>query len=241
MACHPRSATQAKFGQLPSPLAPKWRLFLTLPFLIMYLLLSPARLSAAMLVIRPTELDFAIVEVNGERRFLRSGEQLTVFRGDIIQVKRVALRDQDLNVDSTVLFKWVPEHRGSFVQEMAGKRFDTAKLSVFRSATHEAMDSFSGRIVFRTGNVRHGFIQLNVIAPTLQYVEVSVNQTRHLLRDGAVIKVKPEDLFKVFHVETNLPKSETVYYQVSQDKERYYLQFARKNILFATVTLDMEP
>lgn len=213
--------------------------------LIFFWLVGSAPLSKAVVSgpvsLYSTKLDYVILSVNQETQYARSGETISIYRGDQLSIRSAVLLDPSKKTNGLILdrktYKQLTLNKVQPVLgDLTGLVLDTSDFQSKQGAPHAI------ELVIRARSVSvGGFIKIRILNPTLNYVELSINKQKKIVREGETLRVLPDDLFKVFHVATNLPKNEQVFYQVVQDKNRIYLQFARKKLVFGTVTLEMEP
>ncbi len=188
-----------------------------------------------------TGLDYVILNVNQETRYARSGETIAIYLGDQLSIRSAVLLDPSKKTNGLILdrktLKQLSLHKIQPVRgDLTGLVLDSSDFQSKQGPTPEI------DLVIRARSASvGGFITIRILNPILNYVELAINKQKRIVREGEIVRVLPDDLFKVFHVATNLPKNEQVFYQVVQDKNRIYLQFARKKVLFGTVTLEMEP
>lgn len=182
-------------------------------------------------------LDFVLVEVNGEPRVIRDGEELQVVTGDRVTIKDGQLRDaagkiREINV---VGFQ---SARGS---EDRGATIDTAKD--LKAKWSEGGKGSVYAVVASSKATLHGAVYLNLVAPTLRYAEISVNGQKRILRDGELVKVKGADAVKVERVVTNLQSHDGVLFQMAEvdpAQGDYEIRFTRGELVFATIPLKVK-
>lgn len=188
------------------------------------------------------QLDYVIVEVNGQPRLVKAGGELAVLRGDHLKIRSAALVDKSLAAKEVNLFGYQsPSRRG----EDRGYEFTTMDLKARHS---EAQDGDVFAMLVSTNKVLHGAVYLRLINPVLRYAEVSINGKNRVLRDGEPLTVKNTDLVKVERVVTNLAKNDDVLFQIAPVKTSasaaatdFEIRFQRGGTDFARIPLKIEP
>lgn len=159
-----------------------------------------------------SKLDFVVIEVNGEAKVVRSGEELAVIHGDHLVLK-----------DAALLGKAAAPKIGEL--NLVGYQSPKAKRSGedrgFSFTTDEIKSKYSengtGNVYAVTATTKgtlHGTVYLRLIDPVLRYAELTVNGKKAVLRDGEEIEIGPQDLVKVEKVVTNLASTEGVTFQM---------------------------
>ena len=179
-------------------------------------------------------LDYVLVDVNGESRVVRDGEELQVVTGDRVTIKDGTLRDgsgkiRELNVVG------YQSPRGT---EDRGFTIDTAKDLKSKWSEGGRGDVYA--VVASSKATLHGAIYLHLVAPALRYAEVSINGQARVFRDGEPVKVRAQDAVKVERVVTNLQSHDGVLFQMAEVDPAhgdYEIRFTRGELVFATIPL----
>jgi hypothetical protein len=198
-------------------------------------------------------LDFIVYETGGQKRFARRGDRISIYWGDVLKFhemgqpqasqgliriktmgapimggkqKNLSLTD-GLIFDSGLLFEHLSRRTGWFQKD---------KSETFSSYP----DVYPVELVIQSGKNILAQVPVQLVFPQLSYLEVTINQTQQLIRNGQSLSVKESDRFKVNAIATNPYMHSDVFYQVVKDKDKVFLQLVRKKMLFATVMLDIE-
>lgn len=192
------------------------------------------------------QLDYVIVEVNGQPRLVKSGAELPVLRGDHLKIKEATLNDRSTQPKDVNLVGYQsPSPKG----EDRGYEFTTTDLKT-RHSEDQKGEVYALQVA--TKNVLHGTVYLKLMNPVLRYAEVSINGANKVLRDGESLSVKATDLVKVERVVTNLEKNDDVLFQIAPAFSKpsagkpgvsgaYEILFQRGGTDFARIPLKIEP
>ncbi len=190
------------------------------------------------------QLDYVIVEVNGQPRLVKAGGELPVLRGDHLKIKEAALAGKAEGPKEVNLVGYQsPSPKG----EDRGYDFTTMDLKA-RHSEDQKGDVYALQVA--TKKVLHGTVYIRLMNPVLRYAEVSINGTNKVLRDGESLAVKATDLVKVERVVTNLEKTDDVLFQIAPASAKatagkpegdYEIRFQRGGTDFARIPLKIEP
>jgi hypothetical protein len=179
-------------------------------------------------------LDYFVIKVNRQPIFLREGAELTVMRGDLLEVVEAKLVTQAIPVGQVdvIGFKSPSKHLG----DDRGFEFRTNQLSPWYS---EGRKGEVWSILAMTGDSLHGAAFLRLVDPAFRYAEVKVNGKTQVLRDGQELIVKASDQFKLTRVVTNLSDDKDVQFHiVPMSKPGHYeIRIERDKRAFAAIPL----
>ena len=179
-------------------------------------------------------LDYFVIKINRQPIFLREGAELTIMRGDLLEVVEAKLMTPTIPVTQVdvIGFKSPGKHLG----EDRGFEFRTHQLNQWYS---EGRKGEVWSILAMTGNNLHGAAFLRLVDPAFRYAEVKVNGKTQVLRDGQELMVKASDQFKLDRVVTNLSDDKDVHFHiVPMSKSGHYeIRIERNKRAFAVIPL----
>ena len=194
------------------------------------------------------ELDYLIVEHNGENKLLKNKETLSYIRGDELKIKAAKLREGEYQPSEVNLVGFrhpiKPGNRNDL-----GFLIDTSKtLDKKQWAVDEKGEVFF--IAAASKKLLHGYAFLRRLEPALEYVDIKVNDKQRVMREGETLKLGAADLFKVGRVVTNIKNMDHITFQVvelGKDKraslkslEYYEIRFKHRSHVFAKIPLHVE-
>ncbi|MFK7825024.1 MAG: hypothetical protein AB8G05_12790 [Oligoflexales bacterium] len=194
------------------------------------------------------ELDYFIVEHNGENKILKNKQILSYVRGDELKIKAAKLRAGEHKPTEVNLVGFrhpiKPGNRNDL-----GFLIDTSKtLDKKQWAVDEAGEVFF--IAAASKKLLHGYAYLRRLEPALSYVDIQVNNQQRVMREGETIKLRAADLFKVGRVVTNIKNLDHITFQVvelgkvkrasPQSLEYYEIRFKHRSHVFAKIPLHVE-
>lgn len=190
------------------------------------------------------QLDYMLLDVEGESLLVRAGDEVVMVKGDVFVVREARLKAahnqaQDLNVVG-------------FQHNQARQRStDDRNIPIDSDRALQARFSEGGlgevyAINAENGSTVHGGIFVRFIAPQLRYVEVRVNGAPRTLKDGEPLTLKRSDRFKIEQIKTNMRSTKGLKFQFlavghkPQAKSElaageYEIRFARGERVFATI------
>lgn len=181
-------------------------------------------------------LESILLEVNGEPRMVRVNEELSVIRGDKIRVREAYLYDRSMMPKEVQVVGLMRTRQGQ--AESRGVEFRTKDLA---SRQSEGGKGQVYAVVVRSKKDLHGTAFLKIQDAALRYAEVSVNQTKRILRDGEPLKLSSKDLFKLHKIVTNLDHDDGVIFQIADgSRGERAIRFLRYGVAFATIPLIIE-
>lgn len=195
------------------------------------------------------ELDYLIIEHNGESKLLKNKETLSFVRGDELKIKAAKLREskhEPLEVNIV----------GFRHPIQPGNRHDLGFLvdtSITLDKKQWAVDE-KGEVFFvaaASKKLLHGYTFLKRLEPHLSYVDIKVNNQARVMREGETLSLKAADLFKVGRVVTNIKNLDDITFQVvelnnkargfaSQPYEYYEIRFKHRSHTFAKIPMQVE-
>ncbi len=194
------------------------------------------------------QLDYMLVEVNGERRVVHAGEQLMVVRGDRVKITEAVLTERSIRpgLVNVVGFHQVTDDGR---MDDRNKEIDTARALSKKSSLQGLGTSY--RIAISSLGKPHGEVILNLIEPKLSHAVISVNGKTKVWRDGELVSVKGSDKVKVEKVVTNIGDEDNgVEFQIipvaMADAEKlvnmkfYEIRFSRDKKVFARIPMQVE-
>ncbi|MBI2601556.1 MAG: hypothetical protein HYW48_00725 [Deltaproteobacteria bacterium] len=196
------------------------------------------------------QLDSVIIEVNGEPRSVKNGEELSFVRGDELLVKKVLLNSPEAKPSITNVVGFVNEGSGS---NDLGYKIDTStELTKKTWALNPEGTVYT--VVAYSQRILHGAVFLNRVEPRLEYIDVDINGKTRVMREGEKLLVKKSDSFKVERVVTNLRDNETITFAIvpvirgEQEAEvpaekgakEYRIVFRHKEYTFAKIPMIVE-
>lgn len=180
-----------------------------------------------------------IVDVNGERRIVAKGEQLTVVRGDLVTlIDAITQPAADVRVRVDIVgFNDDPDDHGSDV----GKVIDTSNdlhggKRLKDGSEHFVMKAF-GKGIQKTE------FSFKMIEPELRFLEVEVNGERRRLSKQDRLTLSPSDQVRVVDVQTNIRGNENVKHDLVTKSRpdgtpRKEIRFSRGKTVFARIPID---
>lgn len=198
---------------------------------------------------KKNKMDFMVYEVSQEKRFVRPGGKITAYWGDVIKFEKVTVDGPKQKFGYQIMESSLGGGREKPLMTLQGSTFDTYILlqklmqqkDPVNPAAHQKIPSIFSIVLSITLEKKQiGLIPIELIFPQLQYLDIALNKKHRLVRDGESLLVKPSDQFKVHAIATNPSFQKEVFYQVVPEKDKVFLQLVRKNVLFATVVLDIE-
>jgi hypothetical protein len=221
---------------------------------------TPARTPLA----HGAKLAYFMVEIEGEPRMVKDGEELVVLRGDRLVVREAVLATGDRAEGASLV--GAPRDAASVALASAGAT-PVKTRAASRKAREPAGDlgavidtlalkpklSENGlgdvwALLATSRRTLHGAAFVKVLPPSLRYAEIEVNGKPAMLRDGEALRLKATDLFKVRRVVTNLPSDDGVSFQIATlpasagaavDAPTRAIRFLRRGVPFAAVPLDI--
>jgi len=191
------------------------------------------------------DLDYVVVEVNGDPRLVRRGEELVIVRGDNIKITQAALvsRNKSPAVVNLMGFQNPSENNPTEDRNVA---IDTSKQLQSQFTLEKDHELY--RIKTTTNAVAHGDVFLRVLPPRLAYAVIKINDDTHIMRENELVHVGAKDRFKIDNVVTNVEEgSDTVRFQIIATDQPddftasklYQIQFVRKGQVFARIPLQV--
>ena len=193
------------------------------------------------------ELDYAILEVNGDRRVVKNGETVAVVRGDILKIiDAFDLKGVKAKVVNFVGFSPKnPVIRG----EDRGYPIKTSIELIKKWSSNG--DGKSYRIVAKVGVEEIGKVTVEVIEPEVSYALIKVNGQDTVAKPGKFLYLKADDMLKVDRVVTNIENDDTnVKVKMLEvpmnttDADANYrlfeLRFYREDMMIARIPLQIE-
>jgi hypothetical protein len=181
-------------------------------------------------------LDYLFVEVNGASRTVKSGQELTIVRGDSVLIKEAVLRNHSIPPKDVQVVGLMRAHHGR--NDARGLTFRTKDLA---SRLSEEGNGQVYAVIVRSKKVLHGTVYIRIREATLRYAEVLINDTKRILRDGETLKLSSKDMFKLNKVVTNLEHDDGVVFQIAEGSHgERAIRFLRHGVAFATIPLIVE-
>lgn len=191
-------------------------------------------------------LDYIVIEINGERKILKKGQSLTFIKGDKIKLVSSHLKNSSETVEETnvVGFRNPIDRR---LRNDLGFEIDSnTNLHNNQWAVNESGDLYV--IVASSKKTLHGISYLKRIVPRLKYVDIQVNDKTRVVRDGELLRVSPSDEFKVERFVTNLKNNEEVTFQIvsmktkrnvlqKKDVKKYQMVFKHRTHKFGNISI----
>ena len=184
------------------------------------------------------QLDYLVVEVNGERRLMMAGAQIEIVRGDKLKVISAVLKDrrQQVQYVNIVGFKNPPDNGKD-----RGYMVNTDK---------QLMPYFSQRgegrvyaIVVGSSDKIHGEVFYRLLDPQLRYAVLRVNDSKSLvLRDGEPVRVALDDRLTIKNVSVNFTQRKGLTFDIYRDPNaavQHEIRFARDDKIFARIPLQI--
>ena len=201
---------------------------------------------------RPTklaeELDYFVIEHNGENKLLKNMDTMNYVRGDELKIKAAKLRAGDHEPMEVNLV-------GFRHPVKPGNRHDLGFLidtSITLDKKQWAVDE-RGEVFFiaaASKKLLHGYAFFKRLEPALSYVDIQVNEQQRVMREGETLKLKAADLFKVGRVVTNIKNLDDVTFQVvelskgrkssAELLEYYEIRFKHRSHVFAKIPMQVE-
>lgn len=193
-------------------------------------------------------LDYVLVEVNGERRVVHSGEQLALVRGDRVKIAEAILTDRTTRPGLVNVFGFHQLSTDGLADDR-GKEINTA-TSLSKKASLQGL-GHAYRVAISTAGAPHGEIIFNVIDPKLSHAVISINGTTKVWREGELVSVKAADKVKVEKVLTNLGEDDrSVEFQIVPvaqgaaeklvNMKFFEIRFSRDKNVFARIPMQVE-
>jgi hypothetical protein len=193
-------------------------------------------------------LSHVVVEVNGQRVLVNSGDLFTVVQGDSVLIVNAIMTDRRI----------LPEH-----VNLIGFSADKSKLSEDRGVAFSTAKGFEpewtvddGKSIYAiavtTKKRLHGAIFMKIAKPQLKFVDVLVNEKVRVMREGEVLVLGAKDKIQVQKVVTNLEKNEDVNFEIiktgNNELEKthlrqataYEIRFSRQGQVFAKIPMLIE-
>lgn len=181
-------------------------------------------------------LDYLLVQVNGAPRMVKSGQELTIVRGDSVLIKEAILRNQTIQPKEVQVVGLMRTHHGR--NDARGQIFRTKDLA---SRLSEEGKGQVYAVIVRSKKLLHGTVYIKIREAALRYAEVLINDTKHILRDGETLKLSSKDMFKLNKVVTNLEDEDGVVFQIAEGSHgERAIRFLRHGVAFATIPLIVE-
>ena len=179
-------------------------------------------------------LDYFVLKVNRQPIFLREGTELTIMRGDLLEVVEAKLMTPTIPVGQVDVIGF--KSPGKQLGEDRGYEFRTHQLNHWYS---EGRKGEVWSILAMTGDRLHGAAFLRLVEPAFRYAEVKLNGKTQVLRDGQELIVKASDQFKLSRVVTNLSDDKDVHFHiVPMSKPGHYeIRIERDKRAFAAIPL----
>ena len=207
----------------------------------------PGILTSAKLVTDPMlHLDYVTLEVAGETKLLKNGDELKLVVGDVFTVKDAFLvdkRERAVDINVVGFSHDDPKSRAS---DDRGHRVDTAKL-VYKPQWSERGEGQVYGVAVRSGRRLHGVVYIRLIEPRLQFAEITINGQPRTMRDGEALTLRRSDQLKIKRVSTNLHDDQGVMFQVVEQvgvrggsplkPDLYEIRFLRSGRKFASIPL----
>ncbi len=177
-------------------------------------------------------LDYFVLKINGQPVRLKEGQEVSVMRGDELEVAEARLISPDFTAKQVDVIGF--KSPGKVSGEDRGFRFKTNRLSDWYS---EGRLGEVWSVIATSGDTLHGAGFIRVIDPSLRYAEIKVNQQMRVVRPGDEVIVKATDQFKVDRVVTNLGDDSSVKIRVVNQAadSKYEIRFERDRRVFAVI------
>jgi hypothetical protein len=183
-----------------------------------------------------------VISTGQQQHRVSNGEILPILRGDRFRIESAQLVGQGLKPDRIDLVGFA---RPNQPNDDRGVWIDSATELLSRFAVVPGGDKYSVKVYRRGILAGEAFVQ--IVQPSLNYAEVSVNGSIRLLRADDVLKVSSKDQFKLEKVVTNLGETEDVSVRLEPIELRnskppyklYEMQLIRKNVVFARLGLQV--
>lgn len=223
---------------------------LTVPFLLTLLLGGWVRpqlpTSARPVPQAKARLDYVTIEVRGETKVVRAGEELALVVGDVFTVRDAFLVDKTQRPGEVNVLGFSHGQRKVRASEDRGQAIDTAG-ALLKVRWSEGGQGQVYAIATQTGNELHGTVFVRLLEPVLRYAEVSINGKPRTMRDGEALSLRRSDKLKVHRVVTNLQDDAGVVFQIVEqvaagggppvEPGRYEIRFLRSGRRFASIPL----
>ncbi|NRA43374.1 MAG: hypothetical protein HRU09_00285 [Oligoflexales bacterium] len=194
------------------------------------------------------ELDYFIIEHNGESKLLKNKETLSYVRGDELKIKAAKLRAGDHKPSEVNLVGFRHPIKPGNRHDL-GFLIDTSStLDKKQWAVDEKGEVFF--IAAASKKLLHGYAYLKRLEPSLSYVDIQVNDQQRVMREGETLKLSSVDLFKVSRVVTNIKNLDHVTFQVVElgdqgkavlkSHELYEIRFKHRSHIFAKIPMEVE-
>ena len=188
------------------------------------------------------QLDKALVEVNGGRRLVSVKEGLDIVRGDLLTIREIWLEDRGREVSVVELIGYAPK-RKDLSNDVRGKVINTSTdLSSELSVNKQGVDY----VLRASGSgLNFGEMQIHLIEPRLDGVELTINGTRKFLSNGDVLSLRTTDQISVGRIVTNVRGNENVRHEMGvirekSGQEHRELRFVRGNYIFGRISLQWQ-
>lgn len=192
------------------------------------------------------QLDYVILQINGETKKINGNEEISFVRGDLIKVKEAYLKDSKKAINLLAIMG--AEESNQALNEIRKRELDSSRELVQREGTLDPQGTVYA-LVAQSGGLLHGAIFLRRIEPTLSHIDIQVNGKARVMREGESLQVKKSDRYKVVNVVTNIRDSKEVSFAVvpvigakSNDNymQHYQIVFRNKDYVFAKIPLTVE-
>jgi len=192
----------------------------------------PELLTKAKPAVDSGRLDYFVLKINGQSVRLKDGQEVSVMRGDELEVAEAKLISPEVAVKQVDIIGF--KSPSKIVGEDRGVRFRTDRLSSWYS---EGRRGEVWSILATSQDILHGAAFIRVIDPSLRYAEIRINQQLKIVRPGDEVTVKASDQFKVDRVVTNLGDDASVKVRFANQSVdgKYEIRFERDRRVFAVI------
>lgn len=190
------------------------------------------------------QLDYITIELGGETKLVRSGQELSMVIGDIFTVKDAYLMDKQARPGFINVIGFAHQQAKLNPNEDRGQTIDTMVL-MRKPGWSEGGRGKVFAVAAQTGKDVHGMIFIKLVEPTLRFAEIQINGEPRTMRDGETLFLKKSDRFKVSRVVTNLYDDSRVTFQIvkpldqaksdTKSAQQYEIRFLRAGRIFAAI------
>lgn len=198
------------------------------------------------------QLDYMLLEINGDRYSVKNNGELSIVAGDRIRILEAVLMEQTV-IPQIVNFVGYYGKGGTsaedrnvevnsdvdLVSAWAEVATDSSKAPGVNGFPANESEVFA--ITALSHGKFHGAVYVRVLKPKLKFVEVSVDGVTSILRNGYTLKLSRNNKLKIGEIKTNFsPRGDLAFFfkQVSQTKGELLIR--RNELVFATIHLVIE-
>lgn len=186
-------------------------------------------------------LEHIVVEVNGEKKVLKNNATLKIGFGDWLRLDHAVLESGDAGAEVKLNIVGY-RRKGGIPGQDKGEKVHTEDGLNAKWSENEQGKVYAVKVTSSAGFHGGGYIEL--IDPVLDHIEVTINRSPKLLREGEILDIKASDTIKVNKLVTNINQIDNVVFQIIEvnhlRNQTHEMRLLRGKKVFAKIPVNME-